>query len=127
VASYLSGEWFEQLGAAAEGVTEGSGEGDLVLQHTVTGGPAGDVWYHVRLAGGVASIARGQARHPDVSFSEDYATAAAVASGELSASAALLAGRIRVRGDMTALIGHHDLLAVSDPVPAALRATTTYR
>jgi hypothetical protein len=125
VASYLSGEWFEQLGAAMAPAEQAPQEGELVLQHVVTAAPGGEVRYHVRVAHRVVSIGRGQAPDPDVTFTEDYATAAAIARGELRASAALMAGRIRVGGDMTALTSH-DLQAVNDPVPAVVRAATTY-
>jgi putative sterol carrier protein len=126
VASYLSEEWFDQLGAETVPAERAGTEGDVILEHLVTGGPEGDVRYHVRIAGGAITIVRGPATDPDVTFAEDYATAAAIASGELSAPAALLSGRIRVGGDMTTLINHRDVLAVDDPVPAAVRAATTY-
>jgi hypothetical protein len=126
VANYLSEEWFEQVGAAADEAAAGLAEAKLVLQHTVLGAPAGEVCYHLRLAPEGAEIVRGAASHPDVTFSEDYETAAAVASGVLSAPAALIAGRIRIGGDMGALIAHPDILAVTDPVPPAVRAATTY-
>jgi putative sterol carrier protein len=123
VARYLSDEWFDHLGALAGPAAPAA---DLVLQHLVTAGPEGDVEYHVRVAEGTVTIFRGPASDPDVTFAEDYATAAAIAGGHLSAPAALLAGRIRVGGDMAALIARQDLLAAGDPVPAAVRAATTY-
>ncbi|MDQ1426921.1 MAG: hypothetical protein QOK39_397 [Acidimicrobiaceae bacterium] len=126
MANYLSEEWFEQLGAAADEGAAGLAEATLVLQHTVIGTAAGEVCYHLRLAPDAAEIVRGAAAHPDVTFSEDYETAAAVASGALSAPAALIAGRIRVGGDMGTLIAHPEVLAITDPVPAAVRAATTY-
>jgi putative sterol carrier protein len=97
------------------------------LQHVVTGAPVGEVRYHVRVGDRSATIIRGDATAPDVTFAEDYATAADIASGQLSAAAALLSGRIRVSGDMGALIAHRDLLNLDDPVPPAVRATTSYR
>jgi hypothetical protein len=126
VASYLSDEWFRQLGATAAPAPGPSSEEGLVLQHLVTGAPDGDVEYHVRVRDRVVTIGRGPAPAPDVTFAEDYGTAAAIASGELSAPAALLAGRIRVGGDLAALIAYQDLLTLSDPVPDAVRAATTY-
>jgi hypothetical protein len=125
VAGYLSDEWFEQLGATEVSAAGAPGE-TLVIQHVVTASPRGDVAYYVRVADHSVAIVRGRAEHPDVTFAEDYATAAAIAGGGLSAPAALLAGRIRVAGDMAALIAHQDLLAVHDPVPASVRAATTY-
>ncbi len=126
VASYLSEEWFDQLGAGKVPAAPAGTEGDVILEHLVTGGPDGDVRYHVRIVGRSITIVRGPATDPDVTFAEDYATAAAIASGELSAPAALMSGRIRVGGDMATLIHHREVLAVDDPVPAAVRAATTY-
>jgi hypothetical protein len=124
VAGYLSDEWFDQLGAAPE--RPGDGGHQLVLQHVVTGGPSGETRYHVLITDGRAQIIRGVAADPDVTFAEDYATAASIASGQLSAPTALLAGRIRVAGDMAALVARQGELAVDDPVPPAARAATTY-
>lgn len=123
VASFLSEEWFDQIGAAGR-------EGDeepvtLVLQHTVTGTPRGEVCYHVRLSPGRVTVVPGPAPAPDVTFVEDYATAAAIAGGDRPASAALLAGDIRVGGDLAKLLAHQDVLA-ADPIPAPVRAETTY-
>jgi len=131
VAPYLSDEWFEQLsqhlvlGPAPSGV---EAPPTLVLQHLVTGCPVpgGEIDYHVRVADHGIAIVRGRATDPDITFSEDYTAAAAIASGELSAPAALLAGRIRIGGDMAALIAHQGVLTRQDPVPAAVRAATTY-
>ena len=100
----------------------------LVLAHIVSGGPEGETRYHVRISGGKALVVRGDAVGPpaDATFSENYATAAAVASGQVSTAAALLAGRIRVAGDMATLVRRQGELAIEDPVPAAVRAATTY-
>jgi hypothetical protein len=126
VANYLSPDWFERIGAAAGEEAAPLRHATLVLQHVVTGGPDGEVWYHVRLSPGAVEIVRGPALHPHVTFAEDYATAAAIARGTLSAPAALLAGRIRLGGDLSALLAHQDVLAAEDPIPAAIRAETTY-
>lgn len=126
VASYLSDQWFDEVGALDSGPGAASPDADLVVQHVVTGGPDGAVSYHVCIGDGIATVVRGRAAQPHVTFAEDYATAAAVARGDMSAPAALLAGRIRVGGDLASLIAHHDGLVVDDPVPAAVRAATTY-
>jgi hypothetical protein len=124
VANFLSEEWFEQIGAAR---ADGDGAPvTLVLQHTVTGTPYGEVCYHVRLSPGRVEIVRGPAPAADVTFAEEYATAAAIAGGSLPAPAALLAGAIRVGGDLAALLAHQDVLAADDPIPASVRAETAY-
>jgi len=118
MARYLSDEWFELLGAGPAGPVA---EPALVLQHVITGGPDGDTRYHVRVSGGRAVIVRGVATDPvpDATFTEDYRTAASIASGELTTAAALLAGRIRVAGDMASLVSR---AGVDRPAPAAAGA-----
>jgi hypothetical protein len=121
VARFLSDAWFDEV---AEAGAPGDRPG-LSLQQVVTGGPDGEVRYHVRVGQGSATIHRGQSPRPDVSFTEDYATAAAVARGELTVQVALLDGRIAVAGNFAALVARQEELA-SDPIPAAVRAATTF-
>jgi hypothetical protein len=56
----------------------------------------------------------------------DWATAAALAQGQLSAQAALMAGRLRVRGSLSRLSGWAVELIGLDPVPPDIRRRTTY-
>jgi putative sterol carrier protein len=121
VARYLSEAWFDEVSA-----TTPTGIDGLTLQQVVTGTPDGDVRYHVRVSDGTAWVRSGQAPAPDATFTEDYATAAAVARGELSVHAALLEGRIRVAGNMAVLSAHQEELVGLDPIPAAVRAATTF-
>lgn len=129
MANYLSPEWFEHLGAACRGTDvadEEQSDKTLVLQHLVSAAPSGEVSYYLRLSEDGVTIVPGRAPHPDVTFAEDYATAAAIAKGDVTAPAALLAGRIRVGGNLSALVTHQGMLAIDDPIPVALRATTTF-
>lgn len=149
MARYLSDEWFSEAGAAASGAAGWSpaptgsqpppdsqaaagsrppldARPPLVLEHLITASPEGDICYHVCLSDAGATIVRGPASEADVTFTEDYATAAAVASGSLSAAAALLAGRIRVAGNVAILVEHQPWGGSGDPLPAAVRAATTY-
>ncbi len=129
MARYLSNEWFDSIGAAPSSPTDPADTTALVLQHVITGGPdRGESRYHVRISAGRAVIVRGLASDPPpaVTFTEDYETAAAIASGELTTEAALLAGRIRVAGDMASLVSRQSELVVADHVPPAVRASTAY-
>jgi hypothetical protein len=122
VARYLSEAWFDEVTAA----TPSGADGGLCLQQVVTDTPDGEVRYHVRVRDGMAWVRAGQSERPDATFTGDYGTAAAVSRGELSVHAALLAGRVRIAGNMAVLSAHQDELVGIDPVPAAVRATTTY-
>jgi putative sterol carrier protein len=122
VARFLSDAWFGQLTDAG---TPGDRPG-LQIQQVVTDGPDGEVRYHLRVSDGRIAVRVGDAPRPDVTFTEDYATAAAVAKGETTVQAALLDGRITVAGDMGAVVACQGDLAVLDPIPAAVRAATTF-
>ena len=56
----------------------------------------------------------------------DWATASALAQGRLSAQAALMAGRLRIRGSLARLSNWSAGLAGVDPVPPDVRQRTTY-
>ncbi len=117
-----SAAWFEDVTAASPG----GAEGGVVLQQVVTDGPEGEIRYHVRVTGGKAWVRPGQAERPDATFTGDYLTAVEVTRGRLSVQAALLDGRLHVAGNMAVLSTHQDELVGIDPVPARVRASTTY-
>jgi len=73
--------------------------GDVHLVLTVAEGRAHLALDHSGTAGGTATIVLG------------YAEALAMAGGELDPADALAAGRVRVRGDLAALVAGQDVLA----------------
>jgi len=126
---YLSPEWFEAAQAAidASGAAGGATvDPPVVVQHVVTGGMAGDVTYHVRVNGDGIRIEAGDDPDATVVFIEDYATAAAIGRGELSAQGAFMTGRIRATGDLPRLVEQSDLFQGLEDVLAALRSETSY-
>lgn len=146
MARFLSAEWLDELGAvvAAMPVREPDGPpagASLALGQLVTGMPEGDVSYTIFL--GTARPAGAGAR-PDspagagrtrvergveaaeVVLVESYETASALAAGELSASDALSAGRIKVRGHAGRLVESEELVTALGKALAGLRAATTY-
>lgn len=132
MSAYLSAEWFAELreitGPAAEAGPGGeAGPADVVLRQVVTGTPEGDVIYQVEIRAGHASLVPGASGEADMTFTSDYPTAAAIARGELSTQVALLEGRIRVTGNPAVLATRADSFGHLDPVPAVVRARTTYR
>ena len=126
---YLSPEWFEEVNEVAPaggGVGAAGADAPFCVQQIVTGGPDGDVRYWVRFEGGAVEAGLGEIGAPDVTVRQSYDTASAVSSGQLSAHAAIVEGRIRVSGDTTLLLEHQtalqELAAALDPV----RRRTTY-
>ena len=69
-------------------------------------------WYVSVRADGVG-VAAGRQRDPDITFTQDAATAAAIQSGGQSAQAAFMSGRLRVGGDVRVLLDHQDDLVAS--------------
>jgi putative sterol carrier protein len=129
VPAYLSPAWLSALQDAADasstlpGATAGM---HLVVQQVVTGGPDGDVAYHVIVDDGRTTVRAGRADDPTITFTQDRDTARAVSRGELSAQGAFMAGRIRIRGDLPALVAQQDALLRVDDIFASVRATTEY-
>ena len=63
---------------------------------------------------------------PTVTIAVTYADAASLSRGELTPAEALNAGRIRVRGDLSALVAGQEMLVAARSVTAGLTASTTY-
>ena len=124
MARFLSEAWFNAIARSANPVDPAE-PARLTVQQVVTGTPDGEVRYTVSVGDRRATVQAGSASHVDVTFTEDYPTAVAIARGELTTQAALLAGRIRVTGNLAALARRQDL-ASDDLVPTAVRTATTY-
>jgi hypothetical protein len=128
VARYLSDEWFAQVTATG---AAGNGEEDpaiMVLEQVVEGTPSGRVAYRVAVGKEHARIVwplPADAPSADLRFSCDWTTAVAMAKGDLSAQRALMEGRLRVKGS-PARLASEAVPAGLDPVPAPVRAATTY-
>lgn len=73
-----------------------------------------DVWT-VRLSGGQATVVAGGDPAPDIRLSCDRATAEAIRDGRLSPQRAFLDGRLRIGGDVAAMIEHRAALAAIVP------------
>lgn len=156
MARYLSDEWFDAVAAAlvdsggdgalrsddrrhdgedggedggghdASDSTGEAGGARLVVQQQVDGGPDGTVVWHVLVDGTAPRLHVGPHPSPTVTFLQEYATAAAVAQGHLSAQEAFMTGRITLGGDAGALIAAAPAMTHLGDALAAVRAETTY-
>jgi hypothetical protein len=128
---YLSPEWFA---TATELVATASTEGrfgpstadvHLVVEQTVRrSDDSVAVWHVVIDDGSVALVpgaAAGSGRHADLTFSCDIVTAVGVRDGTIGAQSAFIDGRLRLGGDITALLAHGEMFATLDDVLAPLR------
>lgn len=122
MAAFLTDQWFDDLEAAARG-TSVPLDVRLVIQQIIPGSAEGDeVAYVLSAADGAITVRRGRAEAPDITFTQDRATAEAIHRGELSAQAAFIEGRLRLGGDLRAVIERADSLISLDDVFAAARA-----
>ena len=96
------------------------------VTQVVSDGPEGDVTYHLQVGDGEATFGAGPAEPEHVRMEQDWATAVAVATGELNAQEAFVTGRIRFFGDQQLLIDSQPVFAALDSVFATVRERTQY-
>lgn len=127
---YLSLEWIDALTQAVasnEAIAAIASEHTVGITQTVTGGPEGDVTYHLQIVDGQASFGPGAAFPEDVRFEQDWETATAVATDKLNAQQAFITGRIRLYGDQEKLVASTPVFAALDTVFSTVRQFTEYR
>jgi SCP-2 sterol transfer family len=95
VSEFLDDEWIASW--VGTGTPPGS---TATVQVVVTGAPAGDGKWHLRLDDGVvAEAAAGTVAEPDLTLTVAYPEGAAMAAGELDPSVAFMQGRLKTAGD----------------------------
>jgi len=125
VAQFLSPEWVEQLDAALESFPLDP-EASVSVGHVVRDGEGGEITYVFAVANGRAGIELGPVDDADVILFQDYATAVAIARGDVTAQQALANGGLKLRGDVGALVRAGSLLANVGPALVGVRNSTTY-
>jgi len=122
MAELLSAEWVADLDAAARAGTAPAGV-QVVIQQVVLDEDGDDeLAYAIRIADGAISVELGRVEDADVTFTQDRATARAIATGDESAQAAFIAGRLRVGGDLRSVMDRAGALATLTDVFAPARA-----
>ena len=81
--------------------------------------PDGEKRYYVKLEDGKAMVAVGDVDSPDATITQDYDTAKGISTGELSAVAAYMTGKLRVQGDLMKLMTMQGVLT---QLPNALKS-----
>lgn len=122
---FLSDQWFDALEDALARAGEPEGGERCAIGQLVTGAPGGDVAYTLVAGAGPAALVRDSIAPAEVVLVEDYETARAIASG-VAPSDALAAGRVKVRGDVQALLRAQGFLAALVEAGAELRARTVF-
>ena len=126
--AFLSDEWIEAMNSAAagsDGLRHATAKVRLTIQQVVKRGED-ERCYVVRVDHGRVTVEAGRDPDADLTITEDADTAAAVAQGEMSPQIAFMLGRIRVTGDMPALMASYEALAEADDAFAPVRAATSY-
>ena len=129
MARYLSSEWFDEVNRAAADQSDlavDTAGVTLTIQQVVTDAPEGDIRYAVRIRNGTVELRPGDSADADVTITEDWDTATAVASGQMSAPTAFMTGRIRVGGNVGMLLDAQGCLQGLDEVFADLRDRTEF-
>ena len=121
---YLSAEWFALV--ATDPLEEPA---LMVLEQVVSGTPGGPITYRVEVGANRARVVwpvPDGAAPADLRISTDWQTAVSLARGDLSTQRALMQGRLRIGGSPDRLPDATSALAGLDPIPAAIRETTTF-
>ena len=126
---YLSLAWLRELTrevSESENLAELAEDHAIGVTQVVNDGPEGDVTYHLQVGDGEATFGPGPADPEHVRMEQDWATAVAVATGELNAQEAFVTGRIRFYGDQQLLIDSQPVFAALDGVFSTVRDRTQY-
>lgn len=132
VARFLSPKWIARLGELVAGATPAELAEPLVIQNVITDAPvevageSGEVSYYVRLDPSGSTAGAGPAPDATVTFTQTYATAAAIAQGAQGAQAAFMGGDLRIGGQVNTLVKNQSAVAELDEVLAPLRADTEF-
>jgi putative sterol carrier protein len=118
---FLSDEWTQAVQDALnsnEGFKSAAGSQTAKVQQVVTT-PEGEKRYWFKLEGGQATLGTGESPDPvDATITQDYETAKALSTNELSGTAAYMSGKLRVAGDLMKLM---QLQGALGQMPAALK------
>ena len=123
MAQYLSAEWLQLLQDALnanEDFKKATANIDLKLQMNVVGAPEGDITYYVTIGQGAVDMALGETDSPDVTTTQDYATAEAVSKGELNAQQAFMTGKLKATGNLMKLMQHAGAFSALDGIQKSI-------
>jgi putative sterol carrier protein len=125
MAKFLSQEWADEVLSAlnaSDDVKSATKGVQLCIQQVVTGAPDGDTSYWTKFDDGSVSGSVGDASDADVTITQEYETAVAMAKGELNAQAAFMQGKLKVTGNMGKLLQHQGAMQSLGPVLSSVSA-----
>lgn len=127
---YLSLDWIDALSvevAASDAMRSVAETHSIGVTQVVTGGPEGDVTYHLSVGDGEARFGAGPADPEDVKMQQDWDTAVGVAVGDINAQEAFINGRILMWGDHQKLLDSQAVFGALDAVFSTVRERTDYQ
>jgi putative sterol carrier protein len=130
VIRYLSLEWIDALSHEVERdahLAALAAAHAIGVTQVVTGGPEGDVVYHLQVGDDTIEFGAGGADPEDVRMEQSWDTAVAVATGQMNAQDAFIGGHILFSGDQQKLIDAQPVFGALDAVFASVRQRTEYR
>ena len=113
MAQFLSDEYMAAATSALEshaGFTNAISDVELDMQFSVTDSPDGDIEYRLTIKDGAATIGRGAGDGADVTITNTYETAVGISTGELNTQMAFMTGKLKVAGNMAALLRHQGVI-----------------
>jgi ubiquinone biosynthesis protein UbiJ len=126
---FLSDEWLAELNGAVasdEQLSRAASGIHLTVQQVVVGPEGHETCYATRVDDGRVELMPGRADDADATITEDYDTAAALARGDTTPQDAILAGKVRVSGDLGALLKGQEVLETARARFDDVRARTEY-
>jgi hypothetical protein len=126
---YLGLAWIRELSrevAASDVLSDLARDHSIGVTQVVTGGPEGDVTYHLQVGDGTASFGAGPADPEQVRMQQDWPTAVAVATGAMNAQQAFITGKILLFGDQQALLDAQPVFGALDAIFSTVRERTRY-
>ena len=126
---YLSLAWIDELSrtvAGSESMERAAAGREIGLTQVVSDGPEGDVTYHLQVDGDGVRFGAGAADPEHVRMEQSWATAVAVATGQLNAQEAFVNGHIRLFGDHQRLLDTQPVFGALDAVFTDVRQRTEF-
>lgn len=112
--AFLTQEWLDRMVEALGSLPERAGA-TATLQVEVSGGPAGEVTYTQQFRDGRLVVCTvGPSDDAEVTLTQPYADALAIARGDLDVSAAFMQGRVKVVGPMGPVMAVQSILQSTD-------------
>jgi putative sterol carrier protein len=111
---FFSPDWVAAVDAAIQAspeVAAAAAGKSFVFEQVATGGPEGELAYHLVVADGAVRAVPGRSEAPTVAITGPWEVHVKINKGELSPPVALLSGKGRARGDRMKLMTERTLLA----------------